>query len=138
MLVQIFEVILNLEYNVVVIRENKTQEFTLSGNELDSFLSNLSTDIVVEYLEVVAIQVINFLPKKPLRYIYVGYLDKKPLKFLDVDTKKTLICLYVCLCGWYVVDKMLTTHQRERIFLPTWRVAILLEVCLSDYVVKSI
>lgn len=55
MLVQIFEVILNLEYNVVVIRENKTQEFTLSGNELDSFLSNLSTDIVVEYLEVVAI-----------------------------------------------------------------------------------
>lgn len=55
MLVQIFETVLNLEYNVVVIRENKTQEFTLSGNELDSFLSNLSTDVVVEYPEIVAV-----------------------------------------------------------------------------------
>ena len=54
-LVQIFEVVLNNEYNVVVIRSDKTQEFTLDGIELDHFINSLSTNIIVEYLEVIAV-----------------------------------------------------------------------------------
>ena len=49
MFVQIFEVVLNTEFDVVVTIANKSINLHLDGNELDQFILSLNTDTVIEY-----------------------------------------------------------------------------------------
>jgi hypothetical protein len=49
--VQVFEIVLNVSYDVVVFDLSSNSSVTLSfdGDELSSFLSSLDADTVVEY-----------------------------------------------------------------------------------------
>ena len=53
--VQIFETVLNVEYNVVVTRDNKSINLILDGIELDNFIKTLSDSTIVEYPEVITV-----------------------------------------------------------------------------------
>lgn len=53
--VQIFETVLNMEYNVVVTRDNKSINLILDGNQLDNFIKTLSDSTIVEYPEILAL-----------------------------------------------------------------------------------